>query len=110
LKGLMRVRCSWRRSIWPAGALNARIRDLLVWPNDRPTRSYGGQDLLEILDDRDAVRSTIIASQPPHAEWHVVLGDPAIAAAILDRLVHNAHESALTAPSQGGERTTSTKK
>ncbi len=60
--------------------------------------------------DRDAARSTIITSQLPRAEWHVALGDPTIADAILDRLVHNAHEFALTGPSQRGERTTPTKK
>jgi len=68
------------------------------------------QDVLEILEDRDAARSTIITSQLPRAEWHVALGDPTIADAILDRLVHNAHEFALTGPSQRGERTTPTKK
>lgn len=68
------------------------------------------QDVLEILEDRDAARSTIITSQLPRAEWHVALGDPTIADAILDRLVHNAHEFALTGPSQRGERHTPTKK
>jgi DNA replication protein DnaC len=68
------------------------------------------QDVLEILEDRDAARSTVITSQLPRAEWHVALGDPTIADAILDRLVHNAHEFALTGPSQRGERTTPTKK
>ena len=67
-------------------------------------------DVLEILEHRDAARSTIFTSQLPRAEWHVALGDPTIADAILDRLVHNAHEFALTGPSQRGERTTSTKK
>ncbi len=68
------------------------------------------QGVLEILEDRDAARSTIITSRLPRTEWHVALGDPTIADAILDRLVHNAHEFALTGPSQRGERTTPTKK
>ena len=68
------------------------------------------QDLLEMLDDRDGTRSTIITSQLPRERWHDDLGEPTVADAILDRLVHNAHEFALTGPSQRGERTTPTKK
>ncbi len=56
------------------------------------------------------LRTTIITSQLPRTEWHGALGDPTIADAILDRLVHNAHDVALTGPSQRGERTTPTKK
>jgi DNA replication protein DnaC len=66
-------------------------------------------DILEILEDRDGVRSTIITSQLPRPDWHGALGEPTIADAILDRLVHNAHEFALTGPSQRGARTTTTK-
>jgi DNA replication protein DnaC len=50
------------------------------------------QDLLEILDDRDGRRSTIIVSQVPLADWHAVINEPTTADAILDRLVHNAHK------------------
>ncbi len=49
------------------------------------------RDLLEMLDDRYQARSTIITSQLPVATWHDTLGDPTLADAILDRLVHNAH-------------------
>jgi len=49
------------------------------------------RDLLEVLDDRSGVRSTIVASQVPTGKWHKVIGEPTIADAILDRLVHNAH-------------------
>ena len=48
-------------------------------------------DLLEILEDRHGHRSTIIASQLPLNDWHQSIGNPTIADAILDRLVHNAH-------------------
>lgn len=48
-------------------------------------------DLLEILEDRYQRHSTLVASQLPVANWHEYLGDPTIADAILDRLVHNAH-------------------
>ena len=50
------------------------------------------RDLLEILDDRYQTRSTIITSQLPVAHWHDSLGDPTLADAILDRLVHHAHQ------------------
>ncbi len=49
------------------------------------------RELLEILEDRYQRRSTLVASQLPVANWHEYLGDPTLADAILDRLVHNAH-------------------
>ena len=53
------------------------------------------RDLLEVLDDRHGLRSTIVASQVPVEKWHTVIGDPSIADAALDRLVHNAHKITL---------------
>ena len=50
------------------------------------------RDLLEILEDRHNVSSTIVTSQLPISKWHDVIGDPTIADAILDRVVHNAHK------------------
>jgi len=58
------------------------------------------QDLLEILDDRDGARSTIITSQLPCDRWHEYLGDPTVADAILDRVVHRAHRLTLSGPSR----------
>ncbi len=52
-------------------------------------------DLLEVLEDRHGVRSTIVTSQLPVEHWHEVIGNPTIADAILDRLVHNAHKISL---------------
>jgi DNA replication protein DnaC len=49
------------------------------------------RELLEIMEDRYQCRSTLIASQLPISHWHDYLGDPTLADAILDRLVHNAH-------------------
>ena len=49
-------------------------------------------DLLEILEDRHGIQSTIIAGQLPVEHWHDVVGNPTIADAIMDRLVHNAHK------------------
>ena len=50
------------------------------------------RDLLEILDDRYNMRATIITSQLPIAHWHEAVGDPTLADAILDRVVHNAYK------------------
>lgn len=49
-------------------------------------------DLLEILEDRHGRRSTLVTSQLPVAKWHASVGDPTLADAILDRLVHNAYK------------------
>src|SRR6266705_6195997 len=55
------------------------------------------KDLLEVIDDRSQVRSTLAISQLPVEAWHPALtaGDPTLADAILDRLVHDAHRLAL---------------
>jgi hypothetical protein len=56
-----------------------------------PLTSEQRRDLLEIMDDRHERGSTIVTSQVPVDHWHEVIGDPTIADAVLDRLVHNAH-------------------
>lgn len=48
-------------------------------------------DLLEVLEDRYGVRSTIVTSQMPVKKWHEAIGDPTIADAIMERIVYNAH-------------------
>ena len=53
------------------------------------------RDLLEVIEDRHGSASTIITSQLPVEHWHEVIGDPTIADALLDRLVHNAHRISL---------------
>ena len=50
------------------------------------------RDLLEIIEDRHGLSSTIVNSQLPVKSWHAVIGDPTLADAILDRLVHNAYQ------------------
>jgi len=49
------------------------------------------RDLLEVIEDRHGVSSTLIASQLPVENWHDHIGDPTIADAILDRIIHSAH-------------------
>lgn len=56
-----------------------------------PLGDAGRRDLLEILDDRYDKRSTMIAAQLPPENWHEAIGEPTLADAILDRLVHNAY-------------------
>ena len=57
------------------------------------------RDLLEILDDRHGRTSTIVTSQIPVEHWHETIGDPTLADAILDRIVHNAHRLQLVGES-----------
>ena len=45
-------------------------------------------DLMDVIDDRTGVRSTIVSSQLPVSDWHHLINDPSIADALLDRLVH----------------------
>lgn len=49
-------------------------------------------DILEILEDRHGLRSTLITSQFPVENWHELIGDQTLADAILDRLIHNAYK------------------
>jgi DNA replication protein DnaC len=67
------------------------IDDLLLTPLSDPER----RDLMEIIEDRYGVSATVIASQCPTKDWHQNIGDPTIADAICDRLLHNAYKIAL---------------
>jgi len=48
-------------------------------------------DLLEIFEERYQRKSTMITAQLPVSGWHEMIGEPTIADAILDRIIHNAH-------------------
>jgi len=65
-----------------------------------PLTDIQRRDVLEIVDDRHGARSTVIASQLPVGKWHDHLGDPTIADAVLDRVVHNAHRINLKGPTR----------
>lgn len=58
------------------------------------------RDVLEIVEDRHGMRSTIITSQLDVGKWHDYVGDPTIADAILDRVVHNAFRLGPKGPSR----------
>ena len=49
------------------------------------------RDLLEIAEERYGRGATLITSQIPVDRWHDIIGEPTIADAVLDRIVHNAH-------------------
>ena len=63
------------------------LDDLGLEPFDAPSRL----SLLEILEDRLKRKSSIIVSQIPISRWHEIIGDPTIADAICDRIVHSAY-------------------
>jgi DNA replication protein DnaC len=60
---------------------------LLTPPADRERR-----DLLEIVEDRYQSGATVITSQCPIKDWHPNIGDPTLADAICDRLLHNSYK------------------
>lgn len=58
------------------------------------------RDLLEVLEDRQEVRSTNITSQLDPKHWHDYLADPTLADAICDRVLSQAHRIVLKGPSR----------
>ena len=75
-----------------------------------PIREQERQDLLEVLEDRQGLRATIMTSQVPVKDWHDYLGEPTVADAILERLVHAAHRIALKGPSRRKPKSTDQEK
>jgi DNA replication protein DnaC len=65
----------------------------------QPVPPARAADLLEVIEDRGGLRSTIVTSQLPVAHWHEALGEPTVADAILDRLVHDAYRLELSGAS-----------
>jgi DNA replication protein DnaC len=75
--------------------------DLLLLDDWGPDRLSANQrrDLMEIVEDRHGRGSILITSQLPVPSWHEVIGEPTLADAILDRIVHNAYRLELDGPS-----------
>lgn len=69
-----------------------------------PVTDLERRDLLEVLEDRYGAHSTVITSQLPPDRWHDYLGDPTVADAICDRVIHGAHKLALKGPSRRKEK------
>ena len=74
-----------------------------------PLKDQDRRDLYELLDDRYGARSTIMTSQLPPAKWHDYVGDPMVADAVCDRILHNAHRIVLKGPSRRKEDPAETK-
>jgi DNA replication protein DnaC len=83
----------------------ARV-DLLILDDWGPEKLDDDQrrDLLEIVEDRYERRSIIVTSQIPVERWYEIIGNPTIADAILDRLVHNAYRIELSGESLRKQR------
>ena len=63
------------------------------------------RDLFEIVEDRYQRHATLMATQMPLKHWHETIGDPTLADAILDRLIHNAHKITLKGESMRKKKT-----
>ena len=74
-----------------------------------PMSAQERRDLLEVVEDRHGLTSTIVAAQLPIEHWHENIRDPTIADAVLDRLVHNAYKIKLKGESMRKMRSNLTK-
>ena len=75
-----------------------------------PLSDADRRELLEILEDRHDLRSTLVTSQLPVDTWHEAIDHPTLADAILDRLVHNAYRVALRGESMRRRKAQAAKK
>jgi DNA replication protein DnaC len=71
----------------------------------KPLVKEQSHDLLEILEDRHGLRSTLVTSQLPVEHWHEIIANPTLADAILDRLIHNAYRINLKGESMRKKKT-----
>ena len=71
-----------------------------------PLTEEQSRDILEVLEERNELRSTLIASQLPIEKWHKMISNPTVGDAILDRLIHNSHKIALKGDSMRKKRKT----
>ena len=83
----------------------ARV-DLLILDDwgPEPLLAEQQRDLLEIVEDRYSAGSLIITSQVPIDRWYEIVGNPILADAILDRIIHNAHRIELKGESLRKQR------
>ena len=65
----------------------------------KPLTQTERHDLLEVIEDRHGVHSTLLTSQLPVRAWHEYLNEPTVADALLDRLLNGAHRLELTGDS-----------
>ena len=75
-----------------------------------PLSGWERRDMLEVIEDRYQAGATVITSQCPLSDWHPNIGDPTLADAICDRLLHNACKVELRGESMRLRPTTSKRK
>jgi DNA replication protein DnaC len=97
---LARADGTYARFLWRIARVDVLVID--DWGLSTP-RDQERQDLLEVLEDRCGLRSTIMTSQLPTTRWHDHIGEPTIADAICERLLHSAHRLVLKGPSRRKE-------
>jgi DNA replication protein DnaC len=88
--------------------LRALARSKLLVLDDwgtAPLTDEQRRDLFEVIEDRYDRGSTLIAAQLPVKHWHETIGDPTLADAILDRLIHNAYTITLKGESMRKRKT-----
>lgn len=56
-----------------------------------PLTATGRHELLELVEERCGQGALVITSQLPVAQWHDYIGEPTVADAIMDRLIHRSH-------------------
>lgn len=71
-----------------------------------PLDDHQRRDLHEVLEDRNGLRSTVVAAQLPVQKWHAYIDEPALADAICDRLLNNAHRLVLKGPTRRKQEAT----
>ena len=60
------------------------------------------RDFLELIEDRNTIKSCIIISQLPITNWYDIFFDPTLAEAIMDRIQSNSYKIQLKGPSKRG--------
>jgi DNA replication protein DnaC len=96
---------------WPRFLAKLEKADVIVVDDFglAPLTDGERRQFLEVLEDRHGSKATIMASQLPVSAWHDVIGEPTVADAILDRLVHNSHRIELKGASMRKQKSQKTK-
>lgn len=85
--GLAKADGSWSKLMDQLAKTDILILD--DW--GQPLTETQRRDLLELIEDRYGIASTVITTQLGVDKWPEVIGDPTLADAIMDRLIHAAH-------------------
>lgn len=85
---------------------NLQKTDLILFDDfgQSKLQTEQARDLLEIMDDRHATRSSIITSQLDSSKWYELIPDPTIGDALLDRIIHRSHKIDIKGPSMRKEK------